>query len=51
MMGEIIVCAAAAIAAAFTVAWIVRPDLRAFIERPKHQFRDAVLEYDRLGKG
>jgi hypothetical protein len=50
MIGEIIVFASAAIAAAFTVAWIARPDLRAFIERPKDQFRDAVLEYDRRRK-
>jgi hypothetical protein len=28
------------------VAWIVRPDLRSWIERPKHRFLESVREYD-----
>ena len=32
---------------AFTVLWWLRPGLRVWIERPKHQFHDAVNGYDR----
>jgi hypothetical protein len=49
-MATIIVGASVVLALAFAAAWLTRPDLRAFIERPKHQFRDDVLEYDRWGK-
>lgn len=47
MIGDIIVWSSAAFAAVFFLAWLLRPGLRAFIERPKHRFQDAVREYDR----
>jgi hypothetical protein len=51
MITDIIVVASAAFTVAFVVAWIVRPDLRAWIERPKHHFQDAVRSYDRSQAG
>jgi hypothetical protein len=51
MIGDAIVLLATAITGGFVVAWLWRPDLRAYIERPKHQFRENVLEYDRRGRG
>jgi hypothetical protein len=47
MITNIIVFASLALAVAFAVAWVARPKLRAWIERPKYQFQDAVQEYDR----
>jgi len=43
----IIVVSVVALAAAFTVAWLVRPDLRDRIERPKHGFLASLERYDR----
>jgi hypothetical protein len=47
MIANLIVFASLALAVVFVVAWVVRPDLRAWIERPKYQFQDAVQGYDR----
>ncbi len=33
-------------AALFVVAWLLRPDLRAWIERPKYRFQSNVRTYD-----
>jgi hypothetical protein len=49
-MGDAIVLLAGAITVGFVIAWLWRPDVRAYMERPKHQFRENVLEYDRRGK-
>lgn len=46
MITDIIVGASAAASVAFVVAWILRPDLRAWIERPKYHFLTAVQRYD-----
>jgi len=46
MITDIIVGASAAASLAFVVAWILRPDLRAWIERPKYHFLNAVQRYD-----
>jgi hypothetical protein len=43
---NIIVFAAIAFAAVFFVAWLARPDLRAWIERPKYRFQANVQSYD-----
>jgi len=51
MIAGIIVVSAAALAAAFLVAWVLRPDLRAWIERPKYQFQDTLRDYDRSRRG
>ncbi|MGE0463631.1 MAG: hypothetical protein AB7Q16_19895 [Vicinamibacterales bacterium] len=47
MITDIIVIASVAFTVAFVVAWLASPGLRAWIERPKHRFQDAVREYDR----
>ncbi len=47
MIANLIVFASLALAVVFVAAWVVRPDLRAWIERPKYQFQDAVQGYDR----
>ncbi len=47
MIADIIVFGSLALAAVFVAAWIVRPELRAWLERPKYQFQDAVQGYDR----
>ena len=44
---DVVVFVALAFALALTLAWSISPRLRAFIERPKHQFQDAVRSYDR----
>ena len=50
MMMDFIVLASIGFAAAFVVAWIVRPDLREWIERPKHRFQDHVRRFDEAHK-
>ena len=47
MIANIIVFASLALALVFTAAWVLRPELRAWIERPRYQFQDAVQGYDR----
>jgi hypothetical protein len=47
MITDFIVYCAGALTLAFVVAWILRPDLRAWIERPKYQFLENVRRYDR----
>jgi hypothetical protein len=38
-------------AAAFFVAWLARPDLRVWIERPKYRFQANVQSYDHVRCG
>lgn len=47
MITGVIVWSSVAFTLAFVAAWWRRPALRAWIERPKHQFHDAVQGYDR----
>lgn len=47
MISTLIVIASVVLAAAFSLAWLVRRDLREQIERPKHEFQDQLREYDR----
>jgi hypothetical protein len=47
---DAIVLAAVLFAVVFFVAWLVRPDLRAWIERPKYRFQADVQNYDRVAK-
>jgi len=46
MITDAIVLSSIVLTGAFVVAWLVFPGLRAWIERPKHQFQDAVRRYD-----
>jgi hypothetical protein len=45
-MMDAIVLTAIVCAAVFVVAWLLRPDLRAWIERPKYRFQANVRSYD-----
>jgi hypothetical protein len=47
MISDLIVLGSAAASLAFVLAWVVRPDLRVWIERPKYEFLAAVQQYDR----
>jgi uncharacterized protein (DUF2236 family) len=47
MMTTIIVVASLAFGVALTLAWLLKPQLRAQIEAPKHFFQDRVQQYDR----
>jgi hypothetical protein len=46
MITDIIVFSAIVFAIAFFAAWLARPDLRAWIERPKYRFQANVQNYD-----
>ena len=50
MISDLIVWASVAFAIVFVVAWAVSPALRAWIERPKYRFIDAVQGYDRAAE-
>ena len=45
-MIDAIVLAAMLAAAVFTASWLLRPGLRAWIERPKYRFQANVRTYD-----
>jgi hypothetical protein len=45
-MIDVIVLIAIVCAVLFTAAWVMRPDLRAWIERPKYRFQSNVQSYD-----
>ena len=46
MIIDAIVSITAIFAVVFVAAWLVRPDLRAWIERPKYRFQANVRSYD-----
>ena len=46
-MADVIVLASMAFGAAFLLVWLLRPDVRAWLERPKHRFQDETRRYDR----
>ena len=45
-MVGIIVFSSIALLVVFAAAWMLRPDLRAWIERPKYRFQANVQNYD-----
>ena len=47
MITDVVVYLSLAFTAAFVVAWALRPDLRAWVERPKYLFLQNVQRYDR----
>ena len=48
MITDIIVLAAIVFGLAFWLTWLIRPDLRAWIERPKYRFQANVQSYDHI---
>ena len=48
MIASIIVIGSALFGLAFVLAWLLRPDLRTWLEAPKQQFFDRVEQYDRM---
>jgi hypothetical protein len=48
MIADLIVIGAILFAVVFVAAWLVRPDLRTWIERPKHRFQADVRRYDQV---
>ena len=52
MIAALIVFGSAVFGVAFVLAWLVRPDLRAWLERPKYRFQANVRQYDQsAGRG
>jgi hypothetical protein len=47
-MADLIVLGSIAFGLAFVVVWLLRPDVRAWLEQPKHRFQDQTRRYDRL---
>ena len=47
MITNVIVGASMGLTLAFVAAWAMSPRLRAWIERPKYHFQDALDDYDR----
>lgn len=47
MISDLIVWSTVALSLVFVAAWATSPALRAWVERPKHQFLTAVQGYDR----
>jgi hypothetical protein len=51
-MADVIVLGSLAFAAVFVLVWLMRPDVRTWLERPKHRFQDATRRYDQnAGRG
>ena len=51
-MADVIVVGSLAFAAAFVLLWLLRRDVRTWLEQPKHRFQDAARQYDReAGRG
>ena len=48
MITDVIVLLSLVLAAAFSVAWLMRPGLRARIEKPKYRFQENVKHYDSI---
>jgi hypothetical protein len=46
MMTNVIVWGTVAFAAVLVAAWWLRPDLRVWMEQPKHRFQDDLRRYD-----
>ena len=51
MISSIVIIASLVLAAAFILAWLLRPGLRQEIERPKHWFQDELRRYDQQCQG
>ena len=49
-MTDLIVFSSIVFIVVFFIAWAVRPDLRAWIEKPKYRFQANVRRYDQAQK-
>ncbi|MGI9205392.1 MAG: hypothetical protein ACR2Q3_15355 [Woeseiaceae bacterium] len=47
MIAAIIVCVSVLFALVFTLAYLLNPELRDQVERPKHAFQDQLRRYNR----
>jgi hypothetical protein len=50
-MAAVIVLGSMAFGAGFVLVWLLRPDVRAWLEQPKHRFQDQTRRYDRAAGG
>ena len=50
-MAAIVVVGSIVFAAGLALAWLLRPDMRAWMEQPKLQFQDDARRYDRAVGG
>lgn len=46
-MADVIVFGSIAFAVAFVLVWLLRRDVRDWLEQPKHRFHDETRRYDR----
>ena len=46
-MADVIVLGSIAFGAAFVLVWLLRPDVRVWLEQPKHRFHEDTRRYDR----
>lgn len=46
-MADVIVFGSVLFAVVFVLVWLLRPDVRRWLEQPKHLFQDATRRYDR----
>ncbi len=47
LMADVIVLGSIAFGAAFVLVWLLRPDVRVWLEQPKHRFQGETPRYDR----
>jgi hypothetical protein len=47
MITAFIVISSVILALAFTIAWLLRPELRRQIESPKHNFQEQIRSYNK----
>lgn len=50
-MAAVIVIGSVVFGAALVLAWLLRPDVRAWMEEPKRRFQDDARRYDRAVGG
>jgi len=49
-MTDVIVIASVAFGMAFLAVWLLKPSVRAWVERPKYRFQANVQSYDEMQK-
>jgi hypothetical protein len=51
MIANLIVLGSILFGVAFLLIWLLRPEVRTWVEKPKHRFQANVRRYDRDGGG